>query len=71
MVCISTLLLYCSSLHREGLIAIQEVVKKACQGDVEGYLQLTDHIIQQIKCAEAKPDQPHLKEVGTLSLRKL
>ena len=50
-------------MHREGLIAIQEVVKRACQGDVEGYLQLTDHIIQQIKC----DDHPYLKDVGTLS----
>ena len=62
------LLLYCSSVHREGLKTIQQVVEMACQGDVEGYLQLTDHIIQQIKCAEAKSDQPHLKEVY-ISLR--
>ena len=51
-------------MHRDGLIAIQEVVKRACQDDVEGYLQLTDHIIQQIKC----DDRPRLKDVGTLSL---
>ena len=41
----------------------------ACQGDVEGYLQLTDHIIQQIKAQVGRQEQ--LKEVGTLSLKKL
>lgn len=32
------------------------MVEKACKGDVKGYLQLTDHIIQQIKWAEVKED---------------
>ena len=63
MVCINMLLLCCSSVHREGLKTIQQVVEMACQGNVEGYLQLTDHIIQQIKCT----DKPHLKDVGTHS----
>ena len=57
-------------MHREGLETIQQVVKMACEGNVEGYLKLTDHIIQQIKCTEAGPDQPHLKEVGTLILKE-
>lgn len=71
MMCTNSLLSYCSSVHREGLETIQQVVKMAaCQDDVEGYLQLTDHIIQQIKCTEAGPDQPHLKEVGTLILKE-
>ena len=55
--CCAALLFTC----REGLKTIQQVVEMACQGNVEGYLQLTDHIIQQIKCT----DQPHLKDVGT------
>ena len=63
MVCINSLLLYCSSVRREGVKTIQQVVKKACKGNVEGYLQLTDHIIQQIKCAEVGPGQPLLEEV--------
>ena len=56
-------------MDRKDLKTIQEVVV-ACKdematkdevvpkGDVEGYLQLTDYIIQQIKCA-------HLEEVST------
>ena len=63
MVCINSLLLYCSSVHREGVKTIQQVVEMACKDDVEGYLQLTDHIIQQIKCAKVGPDQPQLEEV--------
>ena len=64
MVYTNSLLLYCSSVHREGLKTIQHVVKMAaCQDDVEGYLRLTDHIIQQIKWAEVGADQPQLEEV--------
>ena len=63
MVYTNTLLLYCSSVHREGHKTIQQVVEMACKGDVKGYLQLTDHIIQQIKWAEVGPDQPQLEEV--------
>ena len=47
-------------MHREGLKTIQNVIEMvACEDDVEGYLQLTDHIIQQIKYA-------HLEDVSKL-----
>ena len=42
----------------------------ACQGDVEGYLQLTDHIIQQIKWAEVRSDQCQGKEDSKKDLKK-
>ena len=54
-----TTVVYCHSVHRKDLKTIQQVVDEvAPKGDVEGYLQLTDYIIQQIKYA-------HLKEVST------
>ena len=47
-------------MHREGLKTIQHVVEMvACEGNVEGYLQFSDYIIQQIKYA-------HLEDVSKL-----
>ena len=59
IVCIklTVVLLFCA---QRGYKTIQHVVEMvACEGNVEGYLQFSDYIIQQIKYA-------HLEDVSKL-----